>query len=188
MLTFQINLFLSYVSPLPTLNRLTPVVGQEQGCSQPAGPQGDMDHHQEEDVPPLPVVLPDVLAPHGQDGDGRDKEDDVGEGEDVVGGGVGAVGDHHHPLHPDHQLDEDTEEEEEGLVHGGQVDPGVEGDEEDLLDQEGGVDEDIGEARAEPDGHTGGDGLVQGVDEAKGGAKEEAKEKGLGEEEVASAW
>ena len=136
----------------------------------------------------LVLVVLDVNRLDCQAADEDEEEDDVGEGGDVIRGGVLAGGHQHHPLDPHHQLDKDAEAKEEGLVHGWQVDPCVEGDEEDLLDKEGGVDEDVGEASAEPDGHTGGDGLVQGVDEAKGGTKEEAKEKGLGEEEVASAW
>ena len=42
------------------------------------------------------------------------------------------------------------------MVHGGQVDPGVEGDQEDQLHQEGGVDEDVGETQTQSDQHTGG--------------------------------
>ena len=42
------------------------------------------------------------------------------------------------------------------MIHGGKVDPGVEGDEEDQLHQEGGVDEDVGEAEAQSDQDTGG--------------------------------
>ena len=47
------------------------------------------------------------------------------------------------PLDEDNGLHQDAEEEEERLVHGREVDPGVEGDEEDQLDQERGVDEDV---------------------------------------------
>ena len=46
-------------------------------------------------------------------------------------------------------LDQDGEAEEERLVGGGQVDAAVEGDQEDELDEEGGVDEAVGEAGAE---------------------------------------
>ena len=53
-------------------------------------------------------------------------------------------------------LDEDGKEEEEGLVHGGEVDPGVERDQEDELHQEGGVYQDVGQAETEPDQDTGG--------------------------------
>ena len=70
------------------------------------------------------------------------------------------------PLSQYDGLHQDTEEEEEGLVHGGEVDPGVEGDEEDQLHQEGGVDEDVGEAGAHPDGHAGGVTSLQSVREA----------------------
>ena len=64
------------------------------------------------------------------------------------------------PLCGDDSLDEDAEEEEERLVHGGEVDPDVEGEEEHELDEEAGVDEDVGDARADPDGHTGGGAAV----------------------------
>ena len=53
-------------------------------------------------------------------------------------------------------LDEDGKEEEEGLVHSGEVDPGVERDQEDELHQEGGVYQDVGQAETEPDQDTGG--------------------------------
>ena len=45
----------------------------------------------------------------------------------------------------DCKLDEDGEEEEDGLVGGGEVDPTVEADQEDQLDQQGGVDNGVGE-------------------------------------------
>ena len=63
-------------------------------------------------------------------------------------------------------LYEDGKEEKEGLVHGGQVDPGVEGDKEDQLHQEGGVDEDVGEAKAQSDQDTGGGTFLRGVDDS----------------------
>ena len=66
------------------------------------------------------------------------------------------------PLSGDDTLDEDAEEEKEGLVHGGQVHADVEGEEEHELDEEAGVDEDVGDAGADPDGHTGGGAPVQG--------------------------
>ena len=61
-------------------------------------------------------------------------------------------------------LDKDSEEEKEGLVHGGEVDTGVEGDEEHQLDEEAGVDEDVGEAGAESDEDAGGGGVLGRVD------------------------
>ena len=67
----------------------------------------------------------------------------------------------------DDTLDEDTEKEEEGLVHGGEVDADIEGKEEHQLDEEAGVDEDVGEAGADPDGNTGGGAAVQGEREAQ---------------------
>ena len=67
----------------------------------------------------------------------------------------------------DDTLDEDAEKEEKGLVHGGEVHADVEGEEEHQLDQEAGVDEDVGEASADPDGHTGGGAAVQGEGEAE---------------------
>ena len=63
------------------------------------------------------------------------------------------------------QLDKDGEEEEEGLVHSGEVDPGVERDQEDELHQEGGVYQDVGQAGAHPDSHTGGVTSLQGIGE-----------------------
>ena len=66
------------------------------------------------------------------------------------------------PLSGDDTLDEDAEKEEEGLVHGGEVHANVEGEEEHELDEEAGVDEDVGDAGADPDGHTGGGAPVQG--------------------------
>ena len=91
----------------------------------------------------LLVVVLDVFILEREDADEDDEEEDVTEGEDVVTGLVGAGRPQPEPLQRDDQLDEDGEEEEEGLVHGGEVDPGVEGDEEDQLDQERGVDEDV---------------------------------------------
>ena len=46
---------------------------------------------------------------------------------------------------------EDGKEEEDGLVDGGEVDPAVEADQEDQLDQQGGVDDGVGEARTKPE-------------------------------------
>ena len=68
------------------------------------------------------------------------------------------------PLSGDDTLDEDAEKEEEGLVHGGEVHADVEGEEEHELDEEAGVDEDVGDARAESDEDTGGGGVLGGVD------------------------
>ena len=46
---------------------------------------------------------------------------------------------------------EDGKEEEDGLVDCSEVDPAVEADEEDQLDQQGGVDDGVGEARTKPE-------------------------------------
>ena len=46
---------------------------------------------------------------------------------------------------------EDGKEEEDGLVDGGEVDPAVEADQEDQLDQQGGVDNGVGKTRAKPE-------------------------------------
>lgn len=152
----------------------------QKACTQHPGEPHDHCHqHQHRDVAGLVVVVLDVHRLDSEAADEDQEEDDVGEGGDVVGGGVVAGGHQHHPLDPHHQLDQDTEGEEEGLVHGWQVDPCVEGDEEDLLHQQGGVDEDVGEAGAEPDGHAGGGRLLQGVDQAQGGAQEQTKEESL---------
>ena len=56
------------------------------------------------------------------------------------------------PLSQNDCLHQDTEEEEERLVHGGEVDPDVEGEEEHELHEEAGVDQDVGHAGADPDG------------------------------------
>jgi hypothetical protein len=48
------------------------------------------------------------------------------------------------PLDTEDDLNQDTETEEEKLVEVRKVDTGVEGDEEDLLDHDGGVDDGIG--------------------------------------------
>ena len=45
-------------------------------------------------------------------------------------------------------LDEDGEEEQESLIHGGEIHTSVETDEEHQLDQEAGVDEDVGDPGA----------------------------------------
>ena len=82
----------------------------------------------------LLVVILDVFILEREDADEDDEEEDVTEGEDVVTGLVAAGRPQPEPLQRDDQLDEDGKEEEEGLVHGGEVDPGVEGDEEDQLD------------------------------------------------------
>ena len=49
------------------------------------------------------------------------------------------------------QLDKDGEEEEDGLVGGGQVDPAVQADQEDQLHQQGGVHDGVGETGTKPD-------------------------------------
>ena len=69
-------------------------------------------------------------------------------------------------------LHQDAEEEEESLVHGRQVDPGVEGDQEDELHQQGGVDEDVGQACAHPDCHAGGVTSLQSIGEPQWGTKQ----------------
>ena len=117
--------------------------GKEEGGGDPGDPGGDRHDHQEEDGVGLLVVVLDVFILEREDADEDDEEEDVTEGEDVVTGLVAAGRPQPEPLQRDDQLDEDGEEEEEGLVHGGEVDPGVEGDEEDQLDQERGVDEDV---------------------------------------------
>ena len=78
------------------------------------------------------------------------------------------------PLSGDDTLDEDTEEEEERLVHGGQVHTDVKGEQEHELHEEAGVDEDVGDACADPDGDTGGGAAVQGVGEPEWGAEQQA--------------
>ena len=68
------------------------------------------------------------------------------------------------PLSGDDTFDEDTEEEEERLVHGGQVHASVQRNEEHELHEEAGVDEDVGDARADSDQDTRGGRLLGGVD------------------------
>ena len=48
------------------------------------------------------------------------------------------------------QLNEHSKEEEDGLIGCSKVDATVEADEEDELDQEGGVDNGVGKARSKP--------------------------------------
>ena len=89
------------------------------------------------------------------------------------------------------QLDKDGEEEEDGLVGGGQVDPAVQADQEDQLHQQGGVHDGVGEARTKPDNiinkeknsvckdgqpykGTGGVAWRESVEEGDCGAREEA--------------
>ena len=71
------------------------------------------------------------------------------------------------PLSGDDTLDEDTEEEEERLVHGGQVHTNVKGEQEHELHEEAGVDEDVGDAGADPDGNAGGVSSCQSVGETQ---------------------
>ena len=50
------------------------------------------------------------------------------------------------------------------MVHGGEIHASVQRYEEHELDEEAGVDEDVGDARAESDEDTGGGGVLGGVD------------------------
>ena len=68
------------------------------------------------------------------------------------------------PLETDDDLDQDTEDEEDNLVQGREVDTGVERDKKDLLDHDGGIDEDIGDPCAKPDYHTADITLVACID------------------------
>ena len=80
---------------------------------------------------------------NGEEGDKEDQEEDIEKRENVILA-VELTGRHQNqPLETDDNLDQDTKEKEEKLVHGGEVDTGVERDEEHLLDQDGGVNEDI---------------------------------------------
>ena len=89
------------------------------------------------------------------------------------------------------QLDKDGEEEEDGLVGGGQVDTAVQADQEDQLHQQGGVHDGVGEAGTKPDNiinkkknsvckdgqpykGTGGVAWRESVEEGDCGAREEA--------------
>ena len=58
-------------------------------------------------------------------------------------------------LEADHNLDQDTEAEEEDLVQDRKVDTSGESHKEHLLDYDGGIDEDIGQPCTKPDGHAG---------------------------------
>ena len=87
---------------------------------------------------------------NGEEGDKEDQEEDIEKRENVILA-VELTGRHQNqPLETDHKLDQDTEEEEENLVQGGEVNTGVERDEEHLLDQDGGVNKDIGDTCAKP--------------------------------------
>jgi hypothetical protein len=59
------------------------------------------------------------------------------------------------PLEADHNLDQDTEGEEEDLVQDREIDTSAESKEEHLLHHDGGIDEDIGQPCTKPDGHAG---------------------------------
>ena len=72
----------------------------------------------------------------------------------MVGGGIAAGGDQSDPLGPDDALHQDAEGEKQGLVEGRQVDPGAQRDEEHLLDQQRGVDEDAGDPGPKSHRHT----------------------------------
>ena len=61
--------------------------------------------------------------------------------------------DHQHPLETDDNLDQDTEDEEEDLVHFGEVDIGTESDADHLLDHERGIYDNVGEPCAKPNGY-----------------------------------
>ena len=52
----------------------------------PGEPHRDFDKHQDEDEGALPVVVFDVLRLDGQGRDEHNQEEDVEQGEDVVGG------------------------------------------------------------------------------------------------------
>ena len=52
----------------------------------PGEPHRDLDKHKDEDEGALPVVVFDVLRLDGQGGDEHHQEEDVEQGEDVIGG------------------------------------------------------------------------------------------------------
>ena len=80
---------------------------------------------------------------NGEEGDKEDQEEDIEKRDNMILA-VELKGRHQNqPLETDDNLDQDTKEKEEKLVHGGEVDTGVERNEEHLLDQDGGINEDI---------------------------------------------
>ena len=138
--------------------------GDDQASHHPDDPDGHTEAHHQGDVHGLAVVLPHPSRLQRQHHHHQDEENNVEQPQQLLLEPGGAVEDHLHlvllhlevpgdlqdlrgggdqPLDPDDQLDQDGEAEEEGLVGGGEVDPAVEGDEEDQLDQESGVDEGI---------------------------------------------
>ena len=118
----------------------------------PRQPNGDGQGQQAADIFGLPVVVPVVSGLDGQGRREQDEEDHVEQGQDVVSGGEVAqsVGGGE-PLQSDDQLHQEAEEEQQGLVRGRQVHARVQRDEEDQLDQQGRVNQGIGESGAEPD-------------------------------------
>ena len=127
---------------------------KHQSCSHPDQPHC---HGQDGEDPDRPGLL-SVLFPspqHGGDaGDEQEQEAGVGEGEQVCDGGgvdagVGGAGCQlceEQGLCGDRDLDQDTEEEEEGLVDGGEpVHVLVEGVEVHQPDQQGGVEHGVGD-------------------------------------------
>ena len=106
---------------------------QEEGGGDPGYPAGDGDDHQEEYWVSFFVVILDVFILDGEDTHEDDEKEYISEGEDVVTGLIATERPETNPLQGDNKLHQDGEEQEEGLVHGWEVDPGVERDEEDKL-------------------------------------------------------
>ena len=95
------------------------------GSQHPDYPAGDGDDHEQADVGGLIGTVLEVEGHNQEEGDKEDKEEDIKERENMILA-VELTGRHQNqPLETDDKLDQDTEEEEENLVHGGEVDTGV---------------------------------------------------------------
>ena len=103
-------------------------------ANNPGKPDRNLDDHQHEYGVSFSVIVFDMFWLDGETADKDDKEDDVEEGEDMVSGSILTEWHDSQPLYPDDNLDNQSETEKKSLVQGGEVDTGIEGDEEDLLD------------------------------------------------------
>ena len=91
------------------------------------------------------------------------------------------------PLNTKDHLHQHTEEEEKNLIEECKVDTNVEGDDEDLLDHDGCIDENIGGAHPCPDYQAGSHALLCTQHKPHQGACQHPQKSGQGEQEVPSA-
>ena len=126
----------------------------------PGDEDADCEVHGQADVHGLSVVLPHTPGLESQDDHHQDQEDDVEEAQELLlEGDVAGVVDlsclgygqlhlfswgRHQPLDPNDELNQYGEAQEQTLVGGRQVDATVQGDEEDQLHQQSGVDYGVG--------------------------------------------